>query len=515
MRVQLVHPPVYLNPRALTALRPGLPLGLAYVAAALERAGHEVSVLDAVGAAPDRISREGDMLWLGLEPGEIARRLDPEARVVGLTNMWSFSWPLVREILHAIRAARPDVTIVCGGEHFSGLPVESMEQAPVDYVVRGEGEETAVELWAGLERGDLDPAIIPGLVWRNGEEIVVNDDRPRIRDVDALPWPAWHLFDVEGYYDHNLITGLDAGLTIPVLATRGCPYQCTYCSSPGMWTTRWLPRDPVDVVDEIEGYVRRYGARNFPFQDLTAIIRKDWIVAFCRAILDRGLDVTWQFPSGTRCEVIDDEVAELLHRSGGRSLAFAPESGSAATRKRIRKRMTEEGLLDAVRASVRHRLNVTAFLVLGFPDDSEEDLRATRRLAARLAREGIDDVAIGFFFPIPNTHLFRQLVEEGRIRVDDDFLKTPLFANEKRLDDEHNYCRSLSARALTAWKYRIHGTFYLTSAWYHPQKVLRLLWNLVRGREERKLETVLLDALRKARLRLRLRDRPRLGAPAG
>ncbi|MBK7976034.1 MAG: B12-binding domain-containing radical SAM protein [Deltaproteobacteria bacterium] len=416
MRVQLVHPPVYVNVRALTALRPGLPLGLAYVAAVLEKARHQVSVLDAVGAAPDRVTPDGAMHRLGLTPEELVARLDPAAEAIGVTNMWSFSWPLVRELIQRIRAARPGVPIVAGGEHFTGLTRESMEQAPIDYVVRGEGEETAAQLFAGLARGDLDPATIPGLAWRRGGEIVINEPRERTRAVDEIPWPAWHLFDVRGYYDHALITGLDAGLTIPILATRGCPYSCTYCSSPRMWTTRWVPRDPLDVVSEIERYVRDFGARNFPFQDLTAIIKKDWIVRFCRELLARRLDVTWQFPSGTRCEVIDDEVAGLLAASGGRSLAFAPESGSAETRAKVKKRMTEEGLLDAVRASVRHGLNLTVFVVIGFPHDTAADLAETLRLAKVLAKLGVDDLAIGFFFPIPSTELYDQLVASAASR---------------------------------------------------------------------------------------------------
>ncbi|MFN7950557.1 MAG: radical SAM protein [bacterium] len=502
MRIQLVHPPVYVNVRALTALRPGLPLGLAYVAATLERAGHVVSVLDAVGSAPDRVTADGAMHRLGLTPEEIVARIDPGADAIGITNMWSFSWPLVREIIRRIHDAHPTKPIVAGGEHFTGLTRESMLEAPIDYIVRGEGEETALELFGALAGGPFDPSAIAGLAWRGRDGIAINEPRERTRDVDQIPWPAWHLFDVRGYYAHSLITGIDAGLTIPILATRGCPYSCTYCSSPRMWTTRWVPRDPVDVASEIERYVRDYGARNFPFQDLTAIVRKDWIVRFCRELLARGLDVTWQFPSGTRCEVIDDEVAELLRRSGGRSLAFAPESGSAVTRQKIKKRMSEDGLLDAVRASVRHGLNLTVFVVIGFPHDTAEDLAETRRLAKLLAKLGVDDLAIGFFFPIPSTELFDELVGSGRIRLCDEFLKTPLFANEKALDAAHNYCEHLTASELTRWKYRIHLTFYAWSAVHHPGKLVRLAWNLARGRETRKMETVLRELARNTLRRL-------------
>lgn len=511
MRIQLVHPPVYVNVRALTALRPGLPLGLAYVAAALEKAGHEVSVLDAVGEAPARVTRDGEVHRLGLTASEIVDRLDPGAEAIAVTSMWSFSWPLVRDLVRRIRAAHPGKPLVAGGEHFTGLTRESMEQAPLDFVVRGEGEETAVELFGALAGDAFDPAAIDGLAWRRGDDVVVNAERRRTADVDALPWPAWHLFDVRSYYEHDLITGLDAGLTIPILATRGCPYSCTYCSSPRMWTTRWVPRDPTDVANEIAAHVARYGARNFPFQDLTAIVRKDWIVRFCRTLLERRLDVTWQFPSGTRCEVIDDEVAELLAASGGRSLAFAPESGSEATRRKIKKRMSEDALLDAVRASVRHGLNLTVFVVIGFPHDTADDLRETLRLVKRLARLGVDDLAIGFFFPIPSTELYDELVAAGRIALSDEFLRTPLYANEKRLREAHNYCDHLSARELTAWKYRIHLAFYAWSAVFHPRKLARLGWNVLRGRETRKMETVLIELLRNTGRRLG-RWRPARGA---
>jgi anaerobic magnesium-protoporphyrin IX monomethyl ester cyclase len=417
VRIQLIHPPVYLNVHAMTALRPSMPLGLAYIGAVLEQGGHDVSVIDAVAEAPDRVTQDGTLHRLGLGPEEIVARVLPETQVLCVTNMWSFSWPLVRRILVALKQAWPDKLIVCGGEHFTGLPELSMKDAPIDYIVLGEGEETVAELMKMIARGERDPGTMAGVAFRRDGAIVMNERRARVRAVDELPWPAWHLFDLKAYNDHNLVNGVNAGWTIPILATRGCPYQCTYCSSNTMWTTKWYPRDPIDVADEITQYAKTYGAKNFPFQDLTAIIKKDWIVAFCNELIRRKLDVTWQFPSGTRCEVVDDEVASLLARSGGRHLAFAPESGSEHTRKLIKKMMTTQGLLNAVHASVKHGLNLTCFFVIGFPHDTKADLKETARMVRKLARVGVDDIAIGFYFPIPNTALYRYLVEQGRSRL--------------------------------------------------------------------------------------------------
>ncbi len=513
MKIQLIHPPVALNPAALTALRPAPPLGLAYVAAALRRAGHQVSVIDAVAEAPTQETREGRVVRLGLRDDEIVARIDADTRAVGIGNMWTFCWPAVREMIRAIRAARPDVLIVCGGEHFTGLPEHSMAQAPIDYIVLGEGEEIATALFAGLETREFDPSAVAGLCWRRGDEIVQNPRASRTREVDSLPWPAWDLFDLETYNAHNFVHGIKFGKTVPILATRGCPYSCTYCSSPKMWTTRWYARDPVDVADEIAYYARTYGATNFPFQDLTAIIKKEWVVAFANELIRRDLGIMWQMPSGTRCDVVDAEVADLLMRSGGRSLCYAPESGSERTRKLIKKKMKTDDLMRAVEVSTKAGLNVSALLVIGFPHDTEEDVRETIALVRRFAKLGVDDIACAFFFPIPGTELYRYLVDKGRLTQDDHSLMAPIFVHDKSLTEDRNYCENISARRLTMLKYRIVATFYLTSMLTHPKRPLKLLWNLVTDREASKMDTFLGETKRKMLTAIGLRRPKRGGVP--
>ncbi len=274
-----------------------------------------------------------------------------------------------------------------------------------------------------------------------------------------------------------------------------------------MWTQLWIARNPMDVVDEIEYYAKNYGASNFPFQDLTAIIKKDWIVRFCNELIRRNLNIIWQLPSGTRVEAIDVEVASLLYQSSGKYLAFAPESGSERTRSLIKKKMTAEALLNSVRASVRNHLSITTYLVIGFPHDTMEDLRETLRLARRLAVEGVEDIAVNFFFPIPNTDLYGKLVEKGRITVHDRFFMTPLFTNNLRLERENNYCENISAFRLTLMKYRILLDFYFVSLATHPQRIWRIVKNVCSSEEESKIEVFLNELRRRFKLLL-LRFRP-------
>ena len=147
MKIKLINPPLLLNPWALTALRPAPPLGLAYIAAALRKAGHDISVIDAIGEAPEEFIPYGQLQQLGLSVDKIIERIDKNTQAIGITCLYSFIWPIVRSMIKKIRERFPDIIIVCGGEHFTALPDFSMESSPIDYIVMGEGEHVAITLF--------------------------------------------------------------------------------------------------------------------------------------------------------------------------------------------------------------------------------------------------------------------------------------------------------------------------------------------------------------------------------
>ncbi len=453
----LVRPPAVETFRfASTSLTP--PLGLAYIAAALEAEGERVAVVDAVASAPDSLRRYFKGYLIGLSFDEVAARIPTGVDFIGISVVFTHEWPAVVCLIEAIKRAHPDVPVILGGEHISSMPEFCLRTSIADALVLGEGEETVIELLHTLrDKRPLDE--ICGIAYRSGDDVVVNPRRQRVTEIDDITWPAWHLFALDTYHEHRWMGGMYSSTkSVPILATRGCPYQCTYCSAPNMWTPRWIPRDPAKVVDEIEYYVEHFGARNFPFQDLTAIIRRDWIVDFCNRLLERGLKITWQMPTGTRSEAIDAEVASLLRRTGMISMAYAPESGSEETRRLIKKKMKTDRLFQSMRAAHAEGLNVMVFLVIGFPHDTRDHLRENFEFLDAIADIGITDVAVGFYMALPGTQMFDSLYDNGKIVINRRYFRHILAATS--LWSTSTYNEHLSTLELTVWKFRLFRRFY-------------------------------------------------------
>jgi radical SAM superfamily enzyme YgiQ (UPF0313 family) len=493
--ITLINPPGIKTFSGLQMHTPNPPLGLAYVAGSLREAGLDYRVVDATGEALDAVSPypdRDDFMVQGLTLDELVARIDPDTDVVGVSCMFSTLWPLTNRVAHAVREKFPAALLVLGGEHGTAVPEHVLATSPFDVVVLGEGEDTFVELLRARAAG-RPPGEVKGIAFREHGRVVTTGLSPRRRDVDAIPLPDWDSFPIREYIARHQTNGINLGRSMPLLGTRGCPFQCTFCSNPAMWTQRWIARDPRRLADEMELYVRKYQVTNFDFQDLTAIVKRQWIVDFCRELIGRGLDITWQMPSGTRAEVFDAEVADLLYRSGCRALAFAPESGSPAILKAVKKQVDLGHMLDAMRAAVRRGLKLSCFIVIGFPDDTPATLRDTLRLIRRMAMLGVYDVAVSKFVPYPGSALFRRLQQEGKLQLDDQFFVSPMDFYTARAP---SYADVVSTRRLYWTMLWMFVNFYVISFTLRPWRVVRALARaVVTGREETRYAKWFVDVL--------------------
>ncbi|MBI5625017.1 MAG: B12-binding domain-containing radical SAM protein [Elusimicrobia bacterium] len=473
------------------------PLGIAYLSAYAKRLGHSVVILDCVGAALSRVEpwpgREGFMAQ-GLSLDEAACRVPKDAGVVGFSCMFTHAWPMTRELMRKVRRAVPGAFFVAGGEHATAMPEQVLRDGGMDLVVLGEGEITFGEVLEKLSLGIRDWRTQAGVACMDAAGSLVRGARqPRIAELDSLPYPDWESMDLKAYMDSHIFMGPSGSesRSIPMLATRGCPYNCTFCASANMWTRVYRTREPSKVVDEMLHWKERFKADDFQFQDLTAIVKKDWITAFCREVVARLPGITWQIPVGTRAEAIDREVTDLLVASGCGAVTYAPESGSERILKAVEKRVHLDRVEASARAALDSGMQVCLFMIVGFPQEEEEDLEATFRFIRRMARMGVHEIAVSTFVPFPGTALFAEVDRASPIAVDDDYCYW--VAGATRLVAIKSFNPRLSDERLRRLKLSAMAQFYAISYAAHPTRFAGMLKALVTGEQKTKTDRALAE----------------------
>ncbi len=371
------------------------PLGLAWVAAVLEEAGHRVSILDT------------PTLKLGVE--EWLRRVKAfKPDMVGV-SMLTPTAPRGYEAARLLREEMPGVVLVAGGQHPTAMWREALENG-FDVVVLREGEYTARDLAAVLERRGLDPEAlrrVEGIAFRDPRsgEFVVTRPRPLIRDLDELPWPARHLLPMDRY------TFLNRPVRVAhVMASRGCPYGCMFCSTSYFWGRRVRFRSARSVAEEVEHIHDRYGARYIVFTDDELVINRRFVKEWVREVRERGLDI--EFACSARVDHVDREFMKFLYENGCTVIYFGVESASQETLDRVGKRTRLE---QAVRVFTwRKELGGGAVgsFILGFPWETLEDMRRTVELAVKLDP---DYAQFTVLTPYPGTPLFDYARKHGLI----------------------------------------------------------------------------------------------------
>ncbi len=381
MHVVLVNPPPLSDYDKHWARFPVL--GLAYVASALRRAGHQVSLLDgklgALGAAAIR-----DRVAI----------LAPD--LVGITCM-TVEYPEACRLAKLIKDVA-QVPIVIGGAHVNAVGVRALEEcSALDFACIDEGEALAPELARALAQGGLDG--VKGLAWRNGDQIVFNGDRAYPDDYDALPFPAWDLFAL--------------GEQVPILTHRGCPFHCNFCGHNSGFEPRY--RTPENVLDEIADTIARYRPRTIRFEDETFGLNLPRTKRMLRGILERGFEREVRFSAQTRVDRTDADFVDLLKRCNFETLEIGVESGNQAVLKRTRKGITLDQVERAVRLAKEAGIEVWCKFILGHPEETLPELLDTVRFIAKL---NPDRLSVSIMTPFPGTPIYDLAVRgEGGYRM--------------------------------------------------------------------------------------------------
>ncbi|RCK81523.1 MAG: Radical SAM domain protein [Candidatus Ozemobacter sibiricus] len=360
MKILLVNPPS-------RSPQPVIPLGLAYLAAALEAAGERVQVLDAWA---ERFSLPDLERWLA--------RHGPWG-LIGVTIM-APTWEVGRETVQAIRRQVPGGAIIIGGTYPSALPEDAMAAcAEIDFAAIGEGDQLIVDLVRSLRTGTPALSAIPGLVYRTPTGIRRNPGRGLVRHLDHLPMLAWHLFPLKRYIPHPPYRLLRSFATL--ITSRGCPFHCIYCTkavSGSDFRVQGVPR----ILEELRHLSRTYGIKQVHFYDDDFPRPRHRLLEFCRTLRQSGLPLLWSCVA--RVDSVDEEVVREMKAAGCWLIAFGVESGSQAILDRALKGYTLAQVRRAFAVTRQAGLQTLGYFMAGLPGETRETLEQTVRLSLEL-----------------------------------------------------------------------------------------------------------------------------------
>lgn len=308
----------------------------------------------------------------------------------------------VRRMAGALEDKRPFT--ICGGPHVTLYP-EALEETPgLDAVCRGEGEHALLEVLNALEgRGDIND--VPGLWIKTGSGVRKNPPREFIRDVDSLPFPD------RGLYDYQAVADSDFGTAL-FMFSRGCPFECTYCSNHALRKVqggKYVRFRSVDnCLDEIAEVLSKYRIEMLYFNDDVFTMKKDYVREFC---LKYGKRFGNPFQINARVETLDDEICGLLKDAGCARIDIGIESGSEEFRRRVlKRRMSNEEIIKAFASANKAGIKTKSFNIVGYPLEKKENALETVKLN-RLIQP--DSIVVYIFEPYPGTELYDICLEKG------------------------------------------------------------------------------------------------------
>ena len=386
------------------------PLGMAYIAAVLERDGFDVKCID----GPAQATVEGyDIDGLAKDVAEF----DPQ--IVGITASTSQA-DHAREALKVIKKFNPKIVTILGGTLISAAPDDLLKYPDIDYGVCGEADLAISGIVKKIENGEkLEGS--EGLIWREGEGVKFIKAKT-IMELDQIPMPARHLLRMDLYKPSPANYRRLPATTM--MTSRGCPYACIFCSRPTVGRT-FRPHSATRVVDEIEQMAKQFGIRDIQIFDDTFTMDPKRTEDICKGIIERKLDVGWNCM--TRVDRITPDLFRLMKQAGCYEVGFGIESGSDRVLKFIKKGITTTQVRNAVKMAKEAGIHVRGFFMIGFPTETKEEILQTITFAKEL------DVDVAQFMvstPFPGTELWEMAKKNGKIN-DEDWNNFTFYAPDK------------------------------------------------------------------------------------
>jgi anaerobic magnesium-protoporphyrin IX monomethyl ester cyclase len=444
MKITLVNPPY---PPSVHSHPPFIPLGIAYLGAVAENAGHEVTVID---CQAEKLDYEAFRGRISQTPSDI----------IGVTAT-TLLYKSAMHLMIIAKEVQPQAVTVLGGSHGTFWDENALNEYPsLDIVLRREGEQTFLELLGKLQNNASLNSVL-GITFRNKDGTIIRtNDRPFLENLDSLPFPAHHLLPLDSLKRMGKIL-------FPLITSRGCVYWCDFCSTVRMFGRGYRMRSPKNVVDEMQLVHDKYGVDQVTFYDDAFTVNRDRVMKICEELHARKLDMTWD--CGTRVDMVDREMLKTMHDAGCIAVWLGVESGSQAMLSAMNKSIKLDQTRLAYKTANEVGLMTIANTVLGFPGETEQTAWATIRFIKEL---NPDDVGFYVATPYPGTPMYEQVKKNGWLRITDfdkydtagPTFETPWLSMEKLAEIRYKAYQQFYLRPRYIFKMMRRGGTYGRSA---------------------------------------------------
>jgi len=400
-----------------------LPLGLLYLASICEKIGFSCNLLDFNIHIPYTHSNPDEYCNQLL----LRRLSEVQPDIVLLGCLFSGQFSQVVSVANTIKDSSPRTLTLLGGIHATTYPVDILSNClNIDYIVIGEGENTLERFLLKFQHGDSNYYDMDGFAFRDsGGSVVINHKTKFIRNLDEIPFPAYHLVDMNNYFINTIgwhnPKGLKIKASAAVITSRGCPMKCSFCPMSSVMGKKYRLRSVENVFNELILLHSKYGYTYFSFMDDNLTLDKDFTLRLCNLIIDNKLDIQFDTPNGISINSLDEEMIDALAKAGLVRVAIAIESGSQLIREYMGKYISEQKIQDIVGAFKKHpSVFIRAFFIMGMPEDTHDTLNQTYEMIRKI---NVDSSEVANLIVFPGTKVFSQAARDhlffDKIRIND------------------------------------------------------------------------------------------------
>jgi anaerobic magnesium-protoporphyrin IX monomethyl ester cyclase len=421
-------------------------MGAAYIAGILDTHNYPVLILDL------NIDNNDDF-------DEIGHKLERyDFDIIGITGLIT-QYDYIKRLTYLLKSLHPGKKIIIGGFIGSTVPELLLTRTKADVIVIGEGEVTIIELLQAIETG-CDLSHVNGIAFNRDGSIVVTGKRDLITDIDSIPFPAWDMFPIQQYMD-TFAAHYNQERIMPILTSRGCPFDCTFCYDSFGKKTRY--RSPENVVSEMKALKSKYNITRLIIYDETFTVNRKRAISICNLMIKENLNIKWECSGRVNC--IDEELLVILKAAGLTTILYGIESGSQKMLDVMRKGVTVEQSRRAIRMTKKAGVNMHTPLMLGFPGETEQTIAESVNF---FLRENIVGIAGTIYFPTPHpgSELWEYALSKGLIEDAEDYIMnlgdfTSLQINMTDMPDQKLIQMKQAAEKRIFWRYFLRNSYKL------------------------------------------------------